>query len=649
MTSPESGNHVGEGSLAATIGRVDLQTATQADVGRRREVRRLRRLHRLSRWLGVVGLFLWWRIAIGNPLNLLRVPGLPEDPFLWLLPVVLVLAIGAMLVMPLMSGRSPHLEYRPEQLDVGLDDVVGIEPVKEEVVRTLNTFLGYATYRDRLGGTPRRGLLFEGPPGTGKTHLAKAMARESGVPFLFVSATSFQSMWYGATARKIRSYFRALRKVAREEGGAIGFIEEIDAIATTRGGMNFTPLAPANAVVSRFGSSEGTGGVVNELLVQMQSFDTPPWGDRAFNWVIDRINDLLPAQRALPRRASEYHNILLIAATNRADRLDPALLRPGRFSRRLTFELPARADRRRLVDHFLSRKAHDAGLDEDAARDAIAAQTFGYTPVQIEHLFDEALIHALRDQREAMSLDDVQAARLTEEIGLKNPVAYTERERELVATHEAGHATVAYLTGQRRLEVLSIVKRAGSLGLLAHGDLEEEYNRSHSELLGLIDISLGGLVAEELSFGETSTGPAGDLAHATRVACQIVGASGMGGSLVSLAAANGGMFDSGDLVDRTLKDPAARAEVERILSVSRVRVTALLEANRHVHVALRDALLDRDELLGDEITAVAEAAGPPVTDGLRFERRSDRRRGAAGTDISDVLTNGHAETPWATT
>lgn len=638
-------------ALAATIGRADLQFAADADVGRSREHRRQLRLGRLARWLAVPTAFLWWRIATGRGINLLTLPSLPDDPFLFVLPVVLALAIGAMVAMPFMSGRSPHMEYRPEQIDVGLDDVIGIESVKEEVIRTLNTFLGYATYRDRLGGTPRRGLLFEGAPGTGKTHLARAMAKESGVPFLFVSATSFQSMFYGATARKIRSYFKALRKVARAEGGAIGFIEEIDAIAGRRGGMDFSPVNTAgmhehSRVMSRFGSSEGVGGVVNELLVQMQSFDTPPLGDRIHNWFIDAINDLLPASHQFERRKADYNNILLIAATNRADRLDPALLRPGRFARSLTFELPAKADRARLIDHFLARKAHAPELDDADLRMTIAGQTFGYTPVQIEHLFDEALIHALRARREAMSFADIQAARLTEEVGLKNPTAYTVHERRLVATHEAGHATIAFLSGRRRLEVLSIVKRAGSLGLLAHGDLEEEFNRSRSELMALIDISMGGLVAEELAYGETSTGPAGDLAHATRVACQIVGASGMGGSLVSLQAAQGGMFDSGDLVDRTLKDVRARPEVERLLAVSRVRVRALMEANSHIHAALRDALLDRDELIGQEIVDVAESAGPPVLEGLTFERREDRRR----IDLLDEERGelNQIDAPWAT-
>ena len=159
--------------------------------------------------------------------------------------------LGSVLVVPMLAaGRSPHVLYRPSDIEVGVDDVVGADIVREEVVRTLNLFLAHQTVRDRLGATPRRGVLFEGPPGTGKTHMAKAMAREAGVPFLFVASSSFQSMYYGQTNRKIRSYFRALRTAARREGGAIGFIEEIDAIGSTRSGMGRRPDAKASPASS---------------------------------------------------------------------------------------------------------------------------------------------------------------------------------------------------------------------------------------------------------------------------------------------------------------------------------------------------------------------------------------------------------------
>ena len=621
-------------SVASRLGG-GLVDVLSADVGVARERARRRRLTVLAVVLSPVLAFLWGRILVGAPFNVFALPSLPDDWVIYLIPIALIAALGAAMAMPLLSGRSPHVLFQPEQIDVSLADVKGLDAIVDEVVKTLNTFLGYALYRDRLGGNPRRGLLFEGAPGTGKTHLAKALAREAGVPFLFVSATSFQSMWYGATARKIRNYFKVLRKTARREGGAIGFIEEIDAIATTRSGLNSTPMVSpaivracsrAGIQINSFGSSEGTGGVVNELLVQLQSFDTPTLRERIGHKLVDVINAYLPPHRALHKRKTPYNNILVIAATNRADNLDPALLRPGRFDRRLAFELPAKHARRELLDYFLGRKAHHAALDDPALRDQLAGQTFGYTPVMLEHLLDEALVIALRNGRDALQWTDLQEARLTGQVGMKNPVEYTELERRTVATHEAGHATVAHLAGTRRLEVLSIVKRAGSLGLLSHGDRDEIYTRTRSEMHGLIEIAMGGMCAEELFFTEASTGPSGDLAHATQVACEIVGAAGMAGSLVSLAAVENGALNTSNLVGRVLADSHTRPEVDRILAQSKARARALLDANRHLVEALRDALLERDELIGEEITDAFVAAGPPVTEGLVLQRRGLDRR-----------------------
>jgi ATP-dependent Zn protease len=596
------------------------------DVARARERRRQGRLLRVALVLGAV---LAWLVARDVTGAGLPTPGLPDvDPLILLSGGFFVLLTLVLLGTTVASGRSPHVLYRPEQVAVRMTDVRGMDAVRDDVQRSLELFLGGATFRREMGGTPRRGLLFEGPPGTGKTHLAKAMAAEAGVPFLFVSATAFQSMYYGATARKIRAYFRALRRAARTEGGAIGFIEEIDAIATTRGGLaavpasqelagcgwarphSRTPTASASAGTVRQASTvEGVGGVVNELLVQLQSFDTPTGWQQVTGRCVDAVNLLLPAHRQLPRPRPQPADVLLVAATNRADSLDPALLRPGRFDRRVTFTAPDRAGRRELVDHFLARKAHDAVLDEPERRDALAGITAGYTPVMVERLLDEALVQALRRGAAAMSWHDVEQARLLTEVGLGQPVAYTEHERRLVATHEAGHAVVAWLVApHRRLDVLTIVRRAGSLGLLAHGDREDVYTRSRGELLALVRIALGGHAAEELFFGEVSTGPGGDLRYATEVAAEMAGAAGMAGSLVSFAAVQGsGLTDPG-LVGRVLADPDGRRLVEEILDGQRAAARELLDGSRHLVEALRDALVERHELVGSEITDVLEAA-----------------------------------------
>jgi cell division protease FtsH len=432
--------------------------------------------------------------------------------------------------------------------------------------------------------------------------MAKAMANEAAVPFLFVSSSAFQSMYYGQTNRKIRSYFKALRKAARREGGAIGFIEEIDAIGAARSGFGGS------------GGREGISGVVNELLIQLQSFDTPPAGVRLRNWGIEIVNSLLPPGSQLRKRVVPPANSLVIGATNRAADLDPALLRPGRFDRSIYFDLPGRSGRREILDYYLAKKAHDPDLDDPALRDTAAAMTSGYSPVMIEHLLDEALVWALRRGADRLNWADLQKAKMTEEIGLAQPVEYTEAERRTIATHEAGHATIAWLVGKsRKLEVLSIIKRKHALGLLAHSDREERFLQSESEVHGLIQIALGGLVAEELFFGEISSGPSGDLQAATTLAAQMIGSLGMAGSLFSYEAMR---MPNTDIVTRVVSSDDGKAAIERKLDTARGEVRGLLAEHRVVVEALRDALLDRHELIGDEILDVihhADAVAPPRT------------------------------------
>ncbi|MDG2234333.1 MAG: AAA family ATPase, partial [Ilumatobacter sp.] len=238
------------------------------DASTNRERTRQRRLRRPLVIFSVFFSFLLYRLITDNPIR----PGIPA----WLtgspeiiIAVGLISVLGAVILIPLLTtGRSPHTVLRASDSKIRLDDVVGAEQTKREAIDSLNLFLMSETFKSEMGGTARRGVLFEGPPGTGKTYLAKAMAAEAGVPFLFVSASEFQSMYYGQTNKKIRSFFKSLRKLAREEGGAIGYIEEFDAIGGARSGMGVSSMR------------EGSVGIVNELLVQMQSFDLPTGGEK---------------------------------------------------------------------------------------------------------------------------------------------------------------------------------------------------------------------------------------------------------------------------------------------------------------------------------------------------------------------------------
>lgn len=574
------------------------------DVAATRERNRQRRLARLVAILTPLAVWVWVRQMVQHDPISPGVPDLGPDAILWVPAVAIVLVLGLVVILPMKgNGKSPHTIYMPEQIDVGFGDVKGLGSVSTEVQHTLEVFLNHKRFREEMGGNPRRGVLFEGPPGTGKTLVAKALAREAGVPFLYVSATAFQSMWYGATARKIRSYFRELRKAAREHGGAIGFIEEIDAIGLKRGAMegSVAPVGTHAATVNHNAMSSGTGGVVNELLIQMQSFDEPTRRNRIRNWFVRRANGYLPAHRQLEAASPEFANVLLIGATNRADSLDPALLRPGRFDRILHFGLPNQLDRIELAEYFMSSRSHVKGLDAPNSIKAIAARTMGYSPAALERLFDEALLVALRNGEKEFSENDLHQAQMEVEIGLPSPTLYTPADRLTIATHESGHAVMAYLVGKNReLDVLSIIKRKDSLGLLSHRDIEERHGNSRSEIVASIQISLGGMVAEEELIGESGTGPSADLKIATATACMMVGAYGMGDSLTSFLAVPDTPFDA-SLVGRVLDNPGAKAEVEAILQSAKDETTKLIQEHSYMVEALRDALLEREELIGGEI------------------------------------------------
>lgn len=587
---------------------VTVAARHRADVEAARERNRKRRLRYLL-YLNLLLLFYLGKRALEGRSIPFDLPTLGPDAWLYIPSIVIMLAVIMSVSLPLLiNGRSPHVRYSPDQIAVRFADVRGIDVVLEEVTRTLQIFLTYQTFKEELGGNPRRGILFEGRPGTGKTHMAKAMAAEAGVPFFFVSAPAFTSMFQGMTALRIRAFFRVLKKAARKEGGAIGFIEEIDAVGGARSrSNNFSPLNryPANIWPMLGGSDSGM--MVNELLIQLQSFDAPPLGARFKNLAIDFINLFLPSTRQLKKGVTPYNNILVIGATNRADGLDPALLRPGRFDRRLYFDLPSKAGRRDLIDYFLEHRAHSEEMDREELREELAAMSLGYSPAMLEHILDEALVWAIRDGRRELNWRDVQRARLSEEIGLAHPVAYTDKEKEMIATHEAGHAVAAYLcASDRKLEVLSIIKRKQALGLLAHSDVEERWTKTRSELEATVKIALGGMAAEHLFFGETGTGPSSDLTAATTLAAQMVGSFGMGSSLVSYEAVDNGQRSAPNIVAKVLTNEDTKKEVEDILRRHRDQVAYLLENNRDLVEALRDALLEHDELLGDEIMAVIE-------------------------------------------
>ena len=563
----------------------------RVDATAKRESVRQRRLLRVALTLLVPLMYVWYRELRNDPVHP-RIPNpFASDPVM-LVSVMLMMLLMVMIMVPLVAaGRSPHVLLRPSDSKVGLADVVGAEATRREAIDTLNLFLSHKKFKEEMGGSPRRGILFEGPPGTGKTYLAKALAAEAGVPFLFVSASEFQSMFFGQTNRKIRTFFKALRKAARAEGGAIGFIEEFDAIGGARSGMNTGSMR------------EGVVGVVNELLVQMQSFDMPTPMNKFKGKIVDAINSFLPRHWAVRRPTTPDANVLIIAATNRAADLDPALLRPGRFDRIIHFDLPPRSDRVEIADYYLNKKSHF----DDVNPFLVADITSGYTPVRIERLLDEALIVALRHGRKAMTFGDVIEAQMITEVGLAHPVGYHSDERRRIAVHEAGHALVAALVG-REVRLVSILRRGSALGVVSHGDAEERHLRTPSEGIELIAVAMAGRAAEIQEFGEASSGIASDLAAATTMAAQLVGQLGAADTLLSLDAA--AMPGGGNLVAKVFADDVSRRKAETIVSSGADRAACMVLEHRDALVALADALCTNDELSGDDVARIVTATLP---------------------------------------
>ena len=376
-------------------------------------------------------------------------------------------------------------------------------------------------------------ILLVGPTGSGKTLLAQTLARMLNVPFVIADATTLTEAGYvGEDVENLllKLLHAADFDIEAAQRGII-FIDEIDAVGA-RGGVSdrSAPREGTDRFVMGAGMNGGGGmGVINELLVQMDGFTVPRGLWRHVRRIVLRSRPKVP-----------FYNILVIAATNRASSLDPALLRPGRFDRKIHVGLPDSEGREDIARYYLAKVRH-----EPIDFSKLARMTVGYSPAMIKNIVNEALLFALQDGRDALRWDDLWQAKLTEEIGLKQPVKYSDREKEMVAVHEAGHAVTSYALqrGERQIQVITIQKRESALGLVSSQAIEEMYLSTQKQLLAQIQVSLAGLVAEEIWFGQTTSGPSSDLVNATRIAAVYVGLYGMGRSLVSVGAAAGGLLD----------------------------------------------------------------------------------------------------------
>lgn len=501
--------------------------------------------------------------------------------------LILVMVLQFVAIFWFLSRGRTYVIY-PKEYDVTWDDVRGQKPVVESVQEVVKLFRGFREFK-KLGGYPPHGILFEGPPGTGKTLMAKAVAGTVGVPFIYTPATGFANMFLGVGNLRVALLFRKAKKFARKYDGAVIFIDEIDAVGA-RGGVSTrmsdeTPRGIWRFVVPGGGGGMGGGmGIINELLVQMDGLIMPRGFKRHFRRLFH-----------LPPKVPSY-NILIIGATNRAEALDPALLRAGRFDRKIHVGLPDKEGRKDIITYYLAKVPHE-GIDLDK----FAQSTIGFSPAAIKNIINEGLILSLQDGREALTWGDIWNAKLIEEIGLKQHVSYTQTEKVMTAVHEAGHAVASreLQSKDKQIQVISIIKREESLGIVHTVNIEERFSATKEEILDQIKVSLAGMAAEEIWFGTSTTGPSSDLQWTTLLALNYVARYGMGRRLLSYAVLPttwDGNFYSQAMGDREIKE-----EVDAILKQCKADVTSLLKKRRFAVELIRDELLEKDELVGDQL------------------------------------------------
>lgn len=522
---------------------------------------------------------------------------LPSALLPYLPGLLLVVLLGAVLVAPMLGmGRSPHVVVRPYDVEYGIDDVLGADDLQRSLLDLVREYRSFATLESRYGARPPRAVLFEGPPGTGKTMAAKVLAREAGVPFLFVSASSFQSMYYGQTNRKLRTFFRHLRRLTRHYGGAIGFIEEFDAIGASRAG-----LGPS-------GVREGVAGVVAELLVQLQSFDKP------------RLRMFRFAAKGDTNKPIEPR-FLLLAATNRASDLDPALVRPGRFDRLVTFSLPGRAAREQMITGWLSRKSPESlkGL-QPLDLSLVGSMTSGMSQAGLNRLLEEAGVLAWKEGSDSIRYDHLLGALRTVNLGPSEGVPYDDAQKLRIAIHEAGHGCYGWLAcPKRRVGMISIHKRGAALGLTASYEEKDAYLHTRTEVVSAIAGMLGGLAAERVFLSEESTGSSSDLDQATRLAFQAVANFGMRGSLVSL-----GEMQPREISAILATDGPLRSNVEQLLAESLGEAERVIRDNSESIWVVITTLLDKEELYeGDLQELLGSPAGDSCAIDLKVRCASD--------------------------
>jgi cell division protease FtsH len=454
-------------------------------------------------------------------------------------------------------GRSRARRVEPSTQTVTFEDVAGIDEAEDELVEVVDFLRNPDKYR-QLGARIPRGVLLAGPPGTGKTLLARAVAGEASVPFFSSSASEFIEAIVGIGASRVRDLFQQ----AKESAPAIVFIDELDAIGRARGGG------------AGLGGHDEREQTLNQILTEMDGFDSSV-------------------------------GVIVLGATNRADVLDPALLRPGRFDRRVAVQAPDGQGR----EMILRVHTRSVPLADDVDLAQIAQSTPGMVGADLANLVNEAALLAARRGHQHVQRSDFTDALERILLGAERKIILTEEDRRRIAYHEGGHAIVGMLTpGADPVRKVSIIPRGQALGVTLSTPEDDRFNYSEEELRAKIRVALGGRVAEEIVYGEPTTGAESDIQQVTMIARGMVQRWGMSDEVgfVTVARQDGqSLLLPGSEPASEATQELVDAEVRRIVEEEHRAVTALLTDNRHRLDALAEALLERETL--DEVDAYAVA------------------------------------------
>jgi len=461
-------------------------------------------------------------------------------------------------------GKSRARLVAQENTRIQFKDVAGVEEATNDLAEVVDFLKNPAKFH-ALGARIPRGVLMAGPPGSGKTHLAKAVAGEAKVPFYSISGSDFVEMFVGVGAARVRDLF----ETAKKNAPCIVFIDEIDAVGRKRG-------------VSVNGGNDEREQTLNALLVEMDGFET-------------------------------QHDVILIAATNRPDVLDPALLRPGRFDRQVVVDAPDVKGREAIL------RIHARGKPLPPTVDLreVARRTPGFVGADLENLLNEAaLVAARNNRREILSTDIDEAADRVVMGPERRSRVISEREKRITAYHEAGHALIGYLLEHTdRVHKVTIVPRGRAMGYVMQFPEEDRLSITRLELLDRIGVALAGRATEEIVFGDVTTGAQNDFQQATDIARRMVTRWGMSERLGKISLSSGNESYLGDFEGfRSYSEETARLvdlEVKAIIDEQYERVTELLLTHREQIDRIVDVLLERETLHADEFEALLEGQELP--------------------------------------